>query len=95
MGGGYVGGVSKMDNLYGIKTATAKPRASTIKTLSSLIGLKPDAVHDTSPATFEFDNELEASPDIKSTKASTSFSTEGIKIESALKEEEKKEEIRI
>ena len=95
LGGGYVGGTSKIEGLYGIKTATPKPRASTIKTLSSLIGLKPDAPHDSSPATFEFDNELEASPDVKSTKVSSSFSTEGIKIESAYREEEKNEELRI
>lgn len=90
LGGGYVGGTSKIEGLYGIKTATPKPRASTIQTLSSLIGLKPDAPHDSSPATFEFDNELEASPDVKSTKVSSNFSTEGIKIESAYQEEEKK-----
>ena len=84
LGGGYVGRQSQIvDGLYGIKTATPKPRASTIKTLSTLIGLKPDAHKESSPATFEFDNELEGSPDVKSTKANTNFSTEGIKIQAA------------
>lgn len=89
LSGGYVG-QTRMDSLYNIKTATPKPRASTIKTLSNLIGIKAEAPQETSPGTFEFENEIEASPEIKSTRAATSLSIDGIKVESALKEEEKK-----